>query len=243
MRRGRPSTKKRSFSSIRNRNKRKKEKEKALVKKKDDEKGLSNITTKIAYCEGVGNTVTGPVYKTLATSLVSIIVYNLYNKIVPWLSDKVKSNEYIEGATTTFDIFLKKMEKECEVDLSTWWGKIQSYTRSKKSKIACKMYDNAKVELKWNIDNLFEKTVNWILTSVFGIPVVAGGSFAIVKFLNLAKAVRMTLSKSNELICYVAGLIEKLVMKLYYTCTFKQKQDLIKSMGPELQLFDNSIKF
>ena len=107
------------------------------------------------------------------------------------------------------------------------------------------MYDNAKVELKWNTDKLFEKTVNWILTNVYGITIVGGSIVVFDKFLNIFKAVRATLSTSNKIICYVAELIEKLVMKLYSTCMFKgkEKQDLIKTLSSELRLFDSGIKF
>ena len=250
-----PSTQKRSFSSIRKRNKtkkenKKKEKKKALVKTKEDAKDLSMLT-KIAYCEGVGDktdafigssySISGPIYKAVASVLCGIVLQSFKNDILPWLLNKMKTNQL----TVTAEQVAKHMEMKCRKQLENPMNTLYwSFFASEQETIECDAYEMTKLKLQQTVYTYLRRCVNYILINVFGLEI--GGLF-VDKIVTAIKVVNLSLLNLNTWICKLAGLIELATLKILSSssCLFKgkQKQDLIKSMGPELRLFDNGIKF
>lgn len=236
--RGRPSKKKRSFSSIRKQNKRKKEnfdddeekKSKSLL-----EKGISllqkskTVMGNVLYCDGVGNTVTGIAYKTAATAIIAVV----YAKFLDYMY-----NNFMPGGLVSL-------------------GTLGSYTLQACTNVAVRSIIpffnylcNPYVKLLEDARFWFA-SVNTVIISAFATPFLTEAVSEVITFSPNKEALQKSLIASaknvDKLVCYVAEKLYKFVEGKDASCDIKNKKSdspqLFKTLSSELRLFDNSIKF
>jgi len=230
---------------------------------------IPNLPNAILYCDGVGSGyVDGIFYKMFAAGIFGVIIWGLKylssalltpvaNNAVSKINDKAAPldkfvKEYAEYGVKSKEEFEKLITKTCETKIntvadyaSTFWNTV---TLDDSGIEQCAKMKKVKTTINYNIDMIKidaeKQAKQWFLVMYRKMLNMVGN----IKptdplFIQSLLAAVTTMKYVNKLICWLAAKIEVGFKSVYSACTFKQKQDLIKTLSSELRLFDSGIKF
>ena len=206
-------------------------------KKIREAKGL---LTKIAYCDGVGTTKTGPIYKLIGLGIYISISSYIIALIYKWLySGWSFAKIQVAAAEQNYDDLCKSTAETAYFS----WKRQTKFVNQ-----ACK--DAADAKAKW-IYNLNEASREAIMT-ILGVALsaISPGVVDVVNkdsnFTRMKVVGTAVLRSQNAVVCALAAAIEFLTTtcgRVSKSITGKAEPELIKTLSSELRLFDNSLKF
>jgi hypothetical protein len=232
-------------------------------------KYIQNMPKYFFYCDGVGSGyLDGALYKVLAAGTLGAIIWGLNylssalltpvaNNAVSKINDKAAPlekfvKEYVQYGVQTKEEFEKLLTKTCETKIDTVQGVLSTVWNSimlNESGIdQCAEMEKTARTINYNIDMMkiesAKQAKKWFLVMYRKMLSMVGN----IKptdplFIKSLLAAVGGVNYVNNLICWLAAKIEVGFKSVYSACTFKQKQDLIKTLSSELRLFDNSLKF
>lgn len=231
---------------------------------------IPKLPKTIVSCDGVGSGYgDGTVYKILAVGFLGVLVWGLkylLTLLTPFANNAVsKLNKevipvdkqlqlYAKYAVNTKEDFEKLLVETCKTKMNTIQDALETIwktvmldesgiqkckemknLKSEMTNLKSKMENEAEFQAKRYFLSMYRDLIEWLpLNFIEGKPRLWIKS--LLAGLGILKVV-------NMLVCKLAAKIEVMFKSAYSACTFKQKQDLIKTLSSELRLFDSGIKF
>ena len=188
----------------------------------------------LLYCEGVGNLVTGPIYKAMGVSFVSGIAGALAAYLMTVIGDEY-NEKYLE-----MELVTEKMTEACSGELN------QLFLNAKRILIpgandVCAAYETQIVNLKQAANSAARWVVGYLLSAfsaVFYKPSVGLAKDLLNRDYRLSQAkdaLYAMMTSLDKAVCYVAEKFER----MFQACGAKEQVD--DFLGPSL--LKSNLKF